>query len=278
MSEISLNLLDPIDAIEQKTSSEILAEINEENATAANPEGRIYRGWALREQFRRKQEDSNVKGLLLAFATGDTLDFIGETYYRNSDGTQITRKTGESDDDYRIALQESPEGLTSAGTLASYDFHASRAHDLIDRYKVKSYSPEPMEMITYFISDDENETEIKTAIESYLKTFVPGGDLYSAVRATEKSRSINGVVRCSDGVGLELVESQGLAALTTYISDSKRINGIISNSGIKDALTVEGVKQILLTDWIDIECTESEYPAISKIDEELDIKLTYEVI
>lgn len=278
MSDIELNLLDPIDVIEQKTSQEILDEINQSNASAANPEGRIYLAWALREQLRRKQEDANAKGLILALAAGTALDFIGETYYRNSDGTQITRKADESDDDYRAALQESPEGLTSAGTLKSYDFHASRAHELVNKYKVKSYSPEPMVMITYFISDDESAAEIKAAIESYLKTFVPGGDLFSAVRATEKNRAINGVVRCSAGVGLELVESQGLSVLSSYLSDSKLINGIISDSGIKDALTVEGVKQIILTDWVDIECSESEYPSISETLNIQDINLIYEVI
>ena len=132
MLEARIDLLKPVDLIEQKTVEEILIEIGEDaqisNLSPSDPAGRVANGYAIREQKRRAQENENAKSGLLAFAKAERLDYLSETYFRNSDGSQIKRKPCEADDDYRLALQESPEGLTSAGTLKSYYFHASRAH------------------------------------------------------------------------------------------------------------------------------------------------------
>lgn len=265
MNEIRLDLLDPIDLIEQKSTDEILKEIGGDHTSAANPEGRIYRGWSLREHMFLKKVDSGLKGNILAFAKGKKLDYIGKTYYRNSDGTPILRKPNESDDDYRLALQESPEGLTSAGTIKSYNFHASRAHDLVNRGKVNSKSLSPMEMTTFFISDDEHEHEIKTAIETYLIPFIPGGDKFEAVRATKRIGSINAVVKCDRGVGLEMLKADGMKRLNEYLSSLSRIGIIASYSSISTALTVAGVNQVLLSGWTDIECSYNEYPVIEGV-------------
>lgn len=278
MSEIRLDQLPPIDVIKQKTHEEILTEIGGENTSPANPEGRVYRGWALRESFRMKQEDSNAKGLLLAFAEGSDLDLIGETYYRNSDGSQIKRKPGESDEDYRLALQNSPEGLTSAGTIKSYNFHASRSHNLLERELVGSHSPEPMVMNAYFISDDETEQEIKQAIESYLEPFIPGGDEFSAIRATPKHYSITGVVKCQRGAGVSVIEAEGLKALNDYVKTSTLIRAdrtdsvMVSDSWIKECLVMPGVTRVVLANWSDVNCLPNEYPICDSI------SLTYEVV
>jgi len=278
MSEIRLDQLPAVDIIKQKTPEEILKEIGGENTSAANPEGRIYRGWSLRESYRLRQEDSNAKSLLLAFATGQDLDFIGETYYRNSDGSKILRKPGESDDEYRLALQESPEGLTSAGTIQSYNFHASRAHHLIDKSKVGCYSPEPMVMDAYFISDDESELEIKEAIEEYLVNFVPGGDEFKAVRATPKPYSISGVVKCERGAGVSIIELEGKGYLDEYVAKRTVVRAsqsdpvMVSDSWIKECLVMPGVVRVDLGAWSDIECLPNEYPVCESIN------LTYEVV
>lgn len=265
MSEIRLDLLNPIDLIEQKSTSEILNEIGGANTSAANPEGRVYRGWALREHMFLKKVDSGLKGNILAFAKGKELDYIGETYYRNSDGSKILRKKGESDESYRLALQESPEGLTSAGTLKSYNFHASRAHTLVDINKVNSKSLSPMEMTIFFISDDDHEDEIKEAIEKHLIPFAPGGDSYSAIRATKRTGVINATVKCDRGVGLDLLKKEGMERLNNYTSSLSKIGIIASYSSISTALTVPGVNQVLLSGWTDIECSYNEYPEITSV-------------
>ncbi len=278
MSEARIDLLDSVDLIEQKTIDEILDEISEDaeisNISPSDPAGRVARGWAIREQKRRAQENENARERMLAFAKGELLDFISETYYRNADGSQITRKLDESDDDFRLALQESPEGLTSAGTLKSYDFHASRSHALVSSETVKSFSPSPMVMETYFIiEDDLLADEVKQAIEEYLIPFVPGGDVYSAIRATKAPFVILATVKVNRGVVLDLVKTQGKAALDEYIAEAKRINGIVSFSSIANALTVPGVVQVPIPlGWVDIECSSSEYPSLTLL------TLNYEII
>lgn len=278
MPEARIDLLNPIDLIEQKSVNDILTEIGEDaeiaNISPSDPAGRIARGWAIREQKRRAQENENAKGQLLAFAKGDRLDLIAETFYRNADGSKINRKPDESDDEFRLALQESPEGLTSAGTLKSYDFHASRSHALTNRNTVRSYSPEPMVMYTYFIiEDDLLVTEVKESIESNVSNFTPGGDIFSAIRATKNPYAILATVKVKRGVVLDMVKAQGKLALDKYLEEVKRIGGVVSFSSISSALTVPGVIQVPIPDgWIDVECTPSEYPSLTLL------TLNYEVI
>lgn len=278
MPEARIDLLDSVDLVEQKTIAEILDEIRADadisNISPSDPAGRVARGWAVREQKRRASENENAKEQMLAFAKGQRLDFIAETYYRNADGSQITRKPGESDDDFRVALQESPEGLTSAGTLKSYDFHASRSHALVNRNTVKSFSPSPMVMETYFIIEDDLLVDgVKQAIEEYLIPFIPGGDVYSAIRATKKPYAILATVKVKRGVVLDMIKTQGKAALDKYLVEARRISGIISFSSIANALTVPGVVQVPIpAGWSDIECNHSEYPSLTLL------TLNYEVV
>lgn len=278
MPEARIDLLNPIDLIEQKSVNEILTEIGEDAQIASispsDPAGRVARGWAIREQKRRAEENENAKGQLLAFAKGDRLDLIAETFYRNADGSKIKRKLGELDDEFRLALQESPEGLTSAGTLKSYDFHASRSHILTNRNTVSSYSPEPMVMNTYFIiEDDLLAAEVKESIESNVSNFTPGGDIFSAIRATKKPYSILANVKVKRGVVLDMVKAQGKLAIDKYLEEVKRIGGVVSFSSIASALTVPGVIQVPIPEgWADIECSPGEYPSLTLL------TLNYEVL
>lgn len=278
MAEARIDLLDPPDFIVQLSTDEILSELAADadiaNLSASDPAGRVVHGWAVREQKRRSQENENAKRLILAFAKGSDLDYISATYYRKSDGSHIVRKPNESDDDFRLAIQESPEGLTSAGTLKSYNFHASRAHELLNRNTVNSHSPEPMVMNTYFIlEDDERADEVQQAIEHYLVDFIPGGDLFSAIRAVKNTGDISVTIKVRGGVVLDLVKAQGSKALLEYKENAKRINGIISFSSISDALTVPGVVQIPFPEgWEDIVCSVNEYPVLDSV------TLIYEVV
>ncbi len=271
MSEIRLDQLPPIDIIEQKTPEEILLEIGKENTSAASPEGRVYRSAALYGSYRMMQEDSNAKSLLLAFATGENLDRIGETYYRNSDGSTIKRKDGESDDDYRMALHESPEGLTSAGTLKSYDFHASRSHPLLNSQLVRSHSPEPMVMDVWFISDDDNAADIERSIDLHLKPFVPSGDMYKAKRSTHVEVSVTAKVICEKGVGASIIKDEGLKALNDYLSKASVIGGVISDAWIKDCLILPGVVDVVMDDFKTIRCDMGTHPKVTSIN------ISYEV-
>lgn len=273
MSEIRLDQLPPIDVIKQKSPEEILIEIGKENTSAANPEGRVYRSASLYASRRMMQEDANAKSLLLAFATGERLDWIGETYYRNSDGTPIKRKPGESDEDYRIALHESPEGLTSAGTLKSYDFHASRSHPLLNKQLVRSHSPEPMVMDIWFIADDEHASEIESSINSYLEVFVPAGDEYAAKRSVPVEFGITASVLCEKGVGVSIIKEEGLKALNDYLSKSSVIGGVISDAWIKDCLVLPGVIDVKLEGFQTLRCDIGTYPKVTSINVEYEVIL-----
>lgn len=265
MPEIRLDMLDLGNVIEQKTIDQILEEIGAKDIPSSNPEGRIKREWAAREVNWQQIQDLDTKQNLLAFAVDDMLDFIGETYYRNSDGTPILRKDGESNEDYRLALQQSPEGLTSAGTVKSYNFHSSRAHPLVGSNQVNSHSPSPMEMNVYFINpEDEDPDVIASVIYSYIERFIPS-DLVRVLPATKVDVSITGTVTCNRGVGLSVLKENGSDNLKEYSQKEGVIKGIVSHSGISEAVTMEGVRIVSLDNWSDVICGEGEYPVVSSI-------------
>lgn len=278
MAEINLNKLTPMELHEivpvETLVDEIAKSFGLDEAVPSDPLGQAVLGVAVQANKAQHTINEEMKQSTLAYAMGKKLDLIGETYYRNSDGSQIKRKPGESCEDYRKRLQFSPRGLTCAGTPDSYNHNASQAHELLNLDRLYSHSPEPMVMHTYFmvlpedLGEDENlkekRAEVKEAIEHRIARFVPS-DEYHVKAAKPKSGTITGKVICEFGVGLSLIEEQGMKRLKEYLSQSMRIHGLITLDGIHAALRVAGVHQILISDWVDIQTDHSRYPVIDTI-------------
>ena len=121
-----------------------------------------------------------------------------------------------------------------------------------------------MVMDVWFISDDDSAKEIESPIDSYLESFVPGGDEYKAKRSVAVDFSITGKVICERGAGVSIIKSEGEKALSDYIKKASLIGGVISDGWIKDCLVMPGVVDIEMN-FQSIKCNVGEHPNLTSI-------------
>jgi phage-related baseplate assembly protein len=265
MDAINLALLPPLDVVEQVDYETILAATAEtagiENLSPSDPQYRIALACAYRESLVRQDANEQARGLMLAFATGPQLDHIGVTYYKQPDGSPVTRLDGEEDDDYRLRLQASPEGLSVAGPEAAYQFHAKSASALVKDIGVDS--PEPVTVDLYVLSyaaDGVPDAELLNAIANYLEPRRPLTD-YVRVNAAEiVAYSLSVVLDVKPGPDPELVRQLAEKNLTAYVELRRVLGGRVTASGIYAAVMVEGVEEANLGDWVDVLCTKQQAP------------------
>lgn len=262
---INLSLLPPLDVVKQVDHEEIIADVVEraglENATPSDPAFRNTLANTYREVLLRQDANEQALGLTLAYAKDAELDHIGVTYYHHPDGTPVVRLEGESNDDYRARLQKSPEGLSVAGPDGAYEFHAKSAHPDVKGVAVDS--PAPVEVVLSILSHSgtgEPSQSVLDAVKAYLEPFRPMTDLLSVVGASVQTYSVTASLYMKQGPDPELVRANAEKRLLEYVETQHQLKGRVVESGVHNALTLEGVEEVVLTDWQDIKCTKQQAP------------------
>lgn len=267
---INLALLPPLDVVKQVDHEAIIADVVEraglENASPSDPAFRVTLANTYREVLLRQDANEQALGLTLAYATGPELDHIGSTYYQHPDGSPVLRLTGEDDDDYRVRLQKSPEGLSVAGPDGAYEYHARSAHPDVKGVAVDS--PEPVEVVLSILSHSgtgEPSQSVLDAVMAYIEPFRPMTDKVSVVGATVQSYQITASLFIKHGPDPELVRQNAEVRLLAYVAEQHKLNGRVVESGVHAALTLEGVEEVRLTGWSDIICNKQQAPFCSNV-------------
>lgn len=267
---INLALLPPLDVVKQVDHEAIIDDVVEraglENASPSDPAFRVTLANTYREVLLRQDANEQALGLTLAYATGPELDHIGSTYYQHPDGSPVLRLTGEDDDDYRVRLQKSPEGLSVAGPDGAYEYHARSAHPDVKGVAVDS--PEPVEVVLSILSHSgtgEPSQSVLDAVMAYIEPFRPMTDKVSVVGATVQSYQITASLFIKHGPDPELVRQNAEVRLLAYVADQHKLNGRVVESGVHAALTLEGVEEVRLTGWNDIICNKQQAPFCSNV-------------
>lgn len=108
-----------------------------ESLLASDPAVTVLDTYVFREFVLRLRINSAIKGMLLAYATGDNLDNIAANFL-------IERLTDETDEDFRARIQERGLIPSAAGPANIYKYHAlSSSTDVVD---ARVYSPAPGEV------------------------------------------------------------------------------------------------------------------------------------
>ncbi|EQB8931491.1 baseplate assembly protein [Vibrio parahaemolyticus] len=262
---INLALLPPLDVVKQVDHEAIVADVVEraglENASPSDPGYRVTLANTYREVLLRQDANEQALGLTLAYATGPELDHLGVTYYQHPDGSPVTRLDGESNDDYRARLQKSPEGLSVAGPDGAYEFHAQSAHPDVKDVSVES--PAPVEVVLTILSHSgtgEPSQSVLDAVEAYLKPFRPLTDELTVRGAEVLTYSVTAKLFMKLGPDPELVRQAAEDRLNAYVVSQHKLKGRVVESSVHAALTLEGVEEVQLTNWVDVACTKQQAP------------------
>lgn len=282
MTGVNLALLPPLTVVPQvdfeATVAEIVARAGLENASPSDPAYRVALAAAYRETLVRQYANEQAKALTLAHAFGAQLDHIGVTYYRKPDGTPVVRLAGESDDDYKARLQESPEGLSVAGPEGAYRFHARSASPMVQGVSVES--PNPCEILLTVLSKEgpaEGQEDYAGPIDgaaspgllalvgSHLEPFRPMGDRLTVASAEIVYYQISATIYPDGELDPDMVLAAAQARAEAFVLLMWKLAGLVVRSAVDAALTTPGVDEVVLTGWADIRCTKRQAPVCNAI-------------
>lgn len=214
------------------------------------------------ELLLRTNINESAKAVMLAYATGSDLDQLGALFgvtrliIQAEDLKSNSHTTAKYEDDerFRTRIQMSLEGLTTAGSRASYEFHALSTSAKIKDVDVTS----------------PTAGTVKVAILSTEGQGTADGDLIKAVKEqlnAEHIRPLTDTVLVESAVILtyeiqanitlypSVLESVVMGnvnqAIASYVNKQHSLGIDITRSGIYAALHQEGVQNVKLTKPMD---------------------------
>ncbi|EIJ28543.1 baseplate J-like protein [Haemophilus parainfluenzae HK2019] len=214
------------------------------------------------ELLLRTNINESAKAVMLAYATGSDLDQLGALFgvtrlilqAEDLKSNPPTTAKYEDDERFRTRIQMSLEGLTTAGSRASYEFHALSTSAKIKDVDVTS----------------QTAGTVKVAILSTEGQGTADGDLIKAVKEqlnAEHIRPLTDTVLVESAVILtyeiqatitlypSVLESVVMGnvnqAIASYVNKQHSLGIDITRSGIYAALHQEGVQNVKLTKPID---------------------------
>lgn len=214
------------------------------------------------ELLLRTNINESAKAVMLAYATGSDLDQLGALFgvtrliiqAEDLKSNPPTQAKYEDDERFRTRIQMSLEGLTTAGSRASYEFHALSTSAKIKDVDVTS----------------PTAGTVKVAILSTEGQGTADGDLIKAVKEqlnAEHIRPLTDTVLVESAVILtyeiqatitlypSVLESVVMGnvnqAIASYVNKQHLLGIDITRSGIYAALHQEGVQNVKLTKPMD---------------------------
>jgi len=212
---------------------------------------------AYREVMWRQRVNEAARANMLAYATGGDLDNLGANYnverlvITPADTTAIPPLAAvlESDNDFRVRIQQAFEGLSVAGSVGAYQFHGRSADGRVADVSV--ISPIPACVTVSVLSREGNGTASDELIQRVnlalnAEDVRPVADRVTVQSAAIVPYQIEAELYLYPGPEVEPVREAAEAKLKTYITAQHRLGRDIRKSAIYAALHVEGVQRVEL--------------------------------
>ncbi len=274
MTQIDLSQLPQPDLIEPLDYEDILARRKEkfvslfpvsEQATwrqtlalESDPVTKLLEESAYMEMLLRQRINTAARATMLAYATGTDLDNIAANFNTQrlvitpaDDSTNPpTPAVMESDDNLRKRCQLSFEGITTAGPIGSYRYHALSADGKVKDVGVSS--PTPGQVLLSVLSYDSDGTADQALQDKVYQSCNADNVRPLCDTVTVSSaRIINYQIVATLTLYPEVTESISLTAANQAINDfaqkHHKLGHDITLSGIYSALHQEGVQNVKIT-------------------------------
>lgn len=273
-SPIDLSLLPAPNVIESLDFEQILAERKaflvslwpaDEQAEIAgrlelesDPLNKIAQESAYREVIIRQRINDSCHAVLLAFATGADLDHLGALFEverlvidpGNPNATPPVPRLLEDDNRLRQRIQLALEGVSTAGPVGSYIFHALSASPLVKDVAVSS--PAPGLVRVTVLSTEGNGTPsagLLAVVSAALnhEDVRPLCDTVEVVAAQITPYTVAATLTFYTGPDMALVRDAAEQSVRKYVTEHHRLGHDITLSGLFAALHQPGVQNVKLT-------------------------------
>ncbi len=280
---IDLSRLPPPEIIEVLDFEEILAgakrmlialfpEVADELALESAMTTKILQVFSIREMMMRGRVNDGARGVLLAAATGTTLDHIAARWNvqrfvlveADPDADPPTEEVRESDAALRHRTLLALDGFSTAGSREAYLYHALSAHrDVLD---ASVEQPVPGTVRVALLSRAGNGTaapDLIAAVHAALngERVRPVSDTVSVVPAEIVPFTVEAGLVVAAGPDPETVRGMAAEAVAAYAAEVHRMGRSVRVSAIFAALHQPGVERVILTaPAADIELTVGQAP------------------
>jgi phage-related baseplate assembly protein len=226
----------------------------------SDPAYKILEVAAYREMLIRQRVNDGARAVMLATATGADLENLGALF-------GVTRKTldegdanalppvpptYETDTALRYRIQLALEGLSTAGPVGAYEYHALSVDGVKSVGIQGPPDTEPGEVLVTILSadgDGEADAPLIAAVDAALNAedVRPLTDQVTVQSATIIEYEIIATLFIAPGPDPETVRANALASITTYTTNSHAVGSDIRLSAVYAALHVGGVERVTLS-------------------------------
>lgn len=214
------------------------------------------------ELLLRTNINESAKAVMLAYATGSDLDQLGALFgvtrliiqAEDLKSNPPTQAKYEDDERFRTRIQMSLEGLTTAGSRASYEFHALSTSAKIKDVDVTS--PTAGTVKVAILSTEGQGTadgDLIKAVKEQLNAehIRPLTDTVLVESAVILTYEIHATITLYPSVLESVVMENVNQAIASYVNKQHSLGIDINRSGIYAALHQEGVQNVKLTKPMD---------------------------
>ncbi|HBW5254036.1 TPA: baseplate assembly protein [Klebsiella pneumoniae] len=212
---------------------------------------------AYREVILRQRINEAAKAGMVAYAIKNDLDQLAANnnverlVITPGDGTQIPPVAAvmESDSDLRQRIPAAFEGMSVAGPVGAYEYHALSSDGRVA--DASAFSPSPAEVVVTILARDGDGTapeDLLQVVDEALndEAVRPVADRVSVRSAEIVPYEIDAVLYVYPGPAKEPILAAAKAQGTAYINEQRRLGRDVRLSAIYAALHVQGVQRVEL--------------------------------
>ena len=223
----------------------------------SDPYQLLIEAFSYRELHLRTQFNNRLTRLLLVYASGNDLDVIAASYYG------LERLKDEEDKPFKLRILGSLDGYSTAGSIESYEFHASSVSAVIEDVLVFSPEKGVVKIVLASFNDEITPALIAQVEEKVNATKVrPVTDEVLVEIAAEKV-----VIIDADIVTFNIDDEADIrSTVIDNFSSQLSIGEDLTYSQMIKNCHTEGVYKVTLTNHgADIICNETQIIKISEI-------------
>lgn len=218
---------------------------------------------SFRELLIRARVNDSVRAVLLPTATGADLENLASLFgverkiVVDADPAANPPVLAVYEDDaaLRRRTQLSLEGLTNAGTVGSYTYHALSADGRVRDVGVTR--PAPGHVLVTVLSHEDDGTpsaDVLNVVRAVLEDVRPLCDDTSAAGPVFSDFSVTATLVMAAAPGAEVARAAAEAAVRSYLEDAMAVGRVIRRSALIARLHQEGVENVqLITPAADVD-------------------------
>jgi len=265
---IDLSAVQAPDVVEALSFEAILAamisDLRTRDATfdalvESDPAYKILEVAAYRELLIRQRVNDAARAVMLAYAGGADLENLGALFGvtrktitpANPNSVPPTAAVMESDSALRYRIQLALEGLSTAGPVGAYQFHALSVDGVKDAAIAGPPDTDPGVVRVTLLGTTGNGavgSPVIAAVEAALNAedVRPLTDTVEVQSATITEFEVVATLYINQGPDPLLVRDEALASVTAFVEKQHRVGADIRLSALYAALHVPGVDRVTL--------------------------------